>query len=699
MNAEPQKSERRWAELEKALAHVETWLAPEVERVARGFEGGQAGAFHGLVMGPDEARRALSDERRSRIPVDRAAAAKDLPEQTRLATLCGADAFDACVLLLALAPEVSSRFGRIYAFLQDDLARTRPTFDLVLNLIARDPAERLALRRRFAPDAPLIAERMIQTWGEPGGHWLTTQITLDAQILRLLTGDSGIDERLAGFVRLAPGTARAGTDDDSAAAAGASASLVRARRVWFDGPDSFAKRRAAAEAARLAGMPLIEIDETAIPADRPPAQIAALLVREAALRDAALFLDGLEDEDSREPCPFCTAFLAEAERKGAIAFLAGKQAWLRDGWAARGLARVAVPRPDASARQAIWTTSLAAHDLGLTADQIHVLARRYRLTGRQIETAAAVAAAAEPDARPDAASPNAAYRRVVAATRAQTGQRIGALAARRPPRARWEDLILPEDALRQLRELCRRVELRDSVLARWGERHRAGSARGVHALFAGSSGTGKTMAAEIVAGELGLDLFRISLPNTVSKYIGETEKNLDRIFDAAEDSNAILFFDEADAILGKRSEVRDSHDRYANLEISYLLQRMEEFDGVSILASNLRANIDDAFTRRLAFVIHFPFPDAAHRRRIWEGAWPDPDRRPRDVDLDRLASQFKLSGGSISNIAVAASFLAAEREQDVATGDVVTALRREFQKLGKPAAEQELRDSLTAGVA
>ncbi len=695
MNAEPQKSELRWAELEKALAHVESWLAPEVERVARGYEGGQAGAFHGLVMGPDEARRALAEADPSRAPVDRAAAANDLPDFARIAQLFGADAFDACVLLLALAPEISSRFGRLYGFLQDDLARTRPTFDLALGLLARGPAERLALRRRLAPDAPLLAERLIQPWREPAGHWLSTQFTLDPQILRLLTGDGGIDERLAGFARLAPWTPRAGTGEDANAAA-ASAALVRGGIVWLDGPDPSAKRRIAAEAARLAGMPLIEIDETAVPGDRPAAQTAALLVREAALRDAALFLDGLEDEDSREPCPFCAAFLAEAARQGGAAFLAGNQAWLRDGWAARGLARVAVPRPDAAARQAIWSATLAAHDLDLTADQTRGLARRYRLTGRQIETAAAVAAAMAPDGRTETTS---AYRRVVSATRAQTGQRIGALAARRPPRARWEDLVLPEDSLRQLRELCRRVELRERVLPRWSERHRAGSARGVHALFAGSSGTGKTMAAEIIAGELGLDLFRISVPNTVSKYIGETEKNLDRIFDAAEDSNAILFFDEADAILGKRSEVRDSHDRYANLEISYLLQRMEEFDGVSILASNLRANIDDAFTRRLAFVIHFPFPDAAHRRRIWEGAWPDPERRPRDVDLDRLASLFKLSGGSISNVAVAASFLAAEREQDVATGDVVTALRREFQKLGKPAAEQELRDSLTAGAA
>jgi hypothetical protein len=708
MNAEPKRAELRWAQIQRALTHVEGWLGPEVERVASTYDAGQPAGLHGVCIGPDEARRAVVNNPRPVAQLDLEGAAADLPEWPRLSGQFGLNAFDGCVLMLALAPEIETRFARLYGFVQDDLARARPGFDLILTLLAKGPADRLALRRRLAPDAPLLAHRLVHVRREPGELWLTSQLALDSQILRLITGDPGLDERLAAFARRVlpeAGTPRM-PEQQEASVRFANAMLERGRPVlaWFDGPDNVAKRRVAIEAARLAGLPLIEIDETGIPSDRPPAQTAALLVREGAFRNAILFLDGLEDDDTLEPCPFCAAFIAELHQQGGMAFLAGGQAWLRSGWAARGLIRIAVPRPGREERELIWERSLTAHGLTLTSDQTRMLSQRYRLTGHQIETAAAVAAAMEPEAEVSddegsGWSPELAFRRVVAATRAQTGQKMGTLAARRKPSARWDDLVLPEDSLRQLRELCRRVELRDSVLSSWGRRHRTGSARCVHALFAGSSGTGKTMAAEIIADELGLDLFRISVPNTVSKFIGETEKNLDRIFDAAEDSNAILFFDEADAILGKRSEVRDSHDRYANLEISYLLQRMEEFDGVSILASNLRANIDDAFTRRLSFVIHFPFPDAAHRRLIWEGAWPDEARRPRDLDFDRLAAAFKLSGGSISNIALAASFLAAEADQDVEVDHVVTALRREYQKLGKPASEAELHDSLTAGAA
>jgi AAA+ superfamily predicted ATPase len=703
--AELKRAEPRWAQIQKALTHVERWLGPEVERVARTYEAGQPAGLHGVCIGPDEARRAVTSDPRPVDALDLDGAAMDLPEWPRLSAQFGLGSFDGCVLMLALAPEIETRFARLYGFVQDDLSRAHPGFDLILTLLSGGPADRLALRRRLAPDAPLFAHRLVHSRREPGGLWLASQVLLDPQILRLITGDSGLDERLADFARrVLPGAGLARVADQHEAPVRiAAAKLKRGRPMlaWLDGPDRVAKRRVALEAAHLAGLPMIEIDETGIPGDRPPARTAALLVREGALQDAVLYLDGLDD-DGQEPCPFCAALIAELHQQGGMAFLAGGQAWLRSGWAAHGLTRIAVPRPGREERERIWEQSLMVHGLTLSPDQTRTLSRRYRLTGNQIETAVAVAAAMEPETCEEDASiwsPGPTFGRVVIATRAQTGRKIGALAARRRPSAKWDDLVLPEDSLRQLRELCRRVDLRDSVLSRWAGRQRTLSARGVHALFAGSSGTGKTMAAEIIADELGLDLFRISLPNTVSKFIGETEKNLDRIFDAAEDSNAILFFDEADSILGKRSEVRDSHDRYANLEISYLLQRMEEFDGVSILASNLRANIDDAFTRRLAFVIHFPFPDAAHRRLIWEGAWPNPAWRPRDLDLDKLAAAFKLSGGSISNIAVAASFLAAEADEDVNVGHVVTALRREYQKLGKPTGEAELYDSLAPGAA
>ena len=202
-------------------------------------------------------------------------------------------------------------------------------------------------------------------------------------------------------------------------------------------------------------------------------------------------------------------------------------------------------------------------------------------------------------------------------------------------------------------------------------------------LFSGPPGTGKTMAAEVIANELQLELYKIDLSQVVSKYIGETEKNLNRIFTAAETANAILFFDEADALFGKRSEVRDAHDRYANIEIGYLLQKMEEYEGISILTTNLRQNLDEAFVRRLAFTVHFPSPDEASRRRIWAGIWPSEMPLSEEVDLDCLARQFKLSGGNIKNIALAAAFLAAEAGSPVTMSHVLQGTKREYQKMGK----------------
>jgi SpoVK/Ycf46/Vps4 family AAA+-type ATPase len=281
-----------------------------------------------------------------------------------------------------------------------------------------------------------------------------------------------------------------------------------------------------------------------------------------------------------------------------------------------------------------------------------------------------------------------------AAARAQSGHDLAALSHKIEPKYTWEDIVLPDDALAQLHEVCQRVAHRHRVLGEWGFDRKLSLGKGVNALFAGPSGTGKTMAAEIIANALGLDLYRIDLARVVSKYIGETEKNLDRVFSAAENANAILFFDEADALFGKRSEVRDSHDRYANIEISYLLQKMEEYDGIAILATNLRQNLDDAFMRRLAFTVYFPFPDEASRRQIWTGIWTGiwPAETPldSDIDLDFLARQFKLSGGNIKNIALASAFLAAEDKRPVTMAHLFQATRREHQKMGKVLSETEL---------
>jgi SpoVK/Ycf46/Vps4 family AAA+-type ATPase len=231
------------------------------------------------------------------------------------------------------------------------------------------------------------------------------------------------------------------------------------------------------------------------------------------------------------------------------------------------------------------------------------------------------------------------------------------------------------------------------VMGTWGVGRKLASSNGVTILFAGPPGTGKTMAAEVIASELGLDLYKIDLSTIVSKYIGETEKNLERIFGEAQSSNAILFFDEADAIFGKRSEVKDAHDRYANIEVSYLLQRMEAYDGVTILATNLRANLDDAFTRRLQHAVDFPFPEEEYRLRIWQTLFPPDVPRQPDLDFAPLAKRFKLAGGNIRNVIVGAAFLAAADGGSVTMSHLLHGTRREMQKMGRLMNEPDLAAS------
>jgi SpoVK/Ycf46/Vps4 family AAA+-type ATPase len=272
---------------------------------------------------------------------------------------------------------------------------------------------------------------------------------------------------------------------------------------------------------------------------------------------------------------------------------------------------------------------------------------------------------------------------ISAACRLQSAPRLGSLARKIDPRNTWREIVLPADQTAQLKELCDQARHRHRVYGEWGFEGRLSLGKGLNALFSGPPGTGKTMAAEVIASELQLDLYKIDLSQVVSKYIGETEKNLHHIFSEAAMSQAILFFDEADALFGKRSEIKDAHDRYANIETGYLLQKMEEYEGIAILATNLRENMDEAFVRRMRFIIEFPFPDQQHRRRIWEVIFPEEAPLSQEVDMDRLARDIKLAGGNIRNIALAAAFYAAADGGRILTLHIEQAARREFQKLGR----------------
>jgi SpoVK/Ycf46/Vps4 family AAA+-type ATPase len=362
--------------------------------------------------------------------------------------------------------------------------------------------------------------------------------------------------------------------------------------------------------------------------------------------------------------------------------LAGRRTW-DPGWSEVVPFIHDVPPPDRSERAAAWRASVNG-DLSIGVDAGTVTGH-LRMTPAQIERAATAA-------RWNAI---AAGRKVTAAdlragARAQNAAGLERLARRVEPRVTWDDLVLPPETLRPLRGLAARARHRELVLDEWGLRGRSGgTGHGIAALFAGPSGTGKTLAAEVIADEVGLELYAIDLATVVDKYVGETEKNLDRIFTEANEVNALLFFDEADALFGRRSDVRDAHDRYANIEVAFLLQRMESFDGIAILATNLRSNVDDAFTRRLDAIVDFQPPDPERRKQLWELCLGRSAPRGPDLDLDFCAEAFELAGGNIRSIALAAGYAAAERGGTIGMIDLIAAIEQEYRKLGRLCSEAE----------
>jgi SpoVK/Ycf46/Vps4 family AAA+-type ATPase len=352
--------------------------------------------------------------------------------------------------------------------------------------------------------------------------------------------------------------------------------------------------------------------------------------------------------------------------------LATRDPWARPG---RAVVNVDAAKPSTEEQQHVWREALT-QEPERAAQDAATLASHFNLNVADIRGIAAQADGAALAPLWDSALRHA-------------RPALDQLAQRIDPVAGWDDLQLPEAETALLRQIAGQVAQRGAVYDDWGFRARMNRGLGISALFAGDSGTGKTMAAEAIARELNLLIYRIDLSAVVSKFIGETEKNLRKLFDGAEDSGAILFFDEADALFGKRSEVKDSHDRYANIEVNYLLQRMEAYRGLAILASNRKGALDNAFLRRLRFIVNFPMPAPAQRERIWRRIVP-PETPLEELDWARLA-QFGLSGGSIHNAALNAAFLAAGAGRKVGMPLVLEAIRGELRKLEKPVSEADFR--------
>jgi len=585
----------------------------------------------------------------------------------RLARTFQLDDLDVELLLIALAPDLDDRFEKLFGYLHDDVSRRRASVGLWLELCGLEAAGGAAWRK-LAPDGNLVSAQLVSI-EDPERPFLTRSLRVPDRVASFLVGNDELDAQVAALAFECDAVPGAGVETlERWLRADPRLAYVRERRGAAAAP-------LVAAAAVGSGRAALTVDMRRIRAEDDAVAVARLVVREAMLAGSVVVAGPLEAILPRG----ASAIQALAESRATVV-LSGAGNW-DPSWA-RSVPFVCEAQLPGAERGKLWHAALdGAMAPGVDAADATA---QFRLSPEQIKRAAAAARLqADGDGRRIEASD------LTAGARAQNAAGLERLARRIEPAVGLTDLVLTLDVLEQLRELTARARQRELVLNEWLMAGSASRRRGLTALFAGASGTGKTMAAEAVAGEMGLDLYVVDLASVVDKYVGETEKNLDRIFVEAESVNGVLLFDEADALFGKRSEVADAHDRYANVEIAYLLQRMEMFEGIAILATNLRSNLDEAFARRLDTLIDFPEPDEADRLKIWDRCLGTIAPRAADIDLAFLARAFKLSGGNIRNIAVAAAYYAAEARRPIAMRDLVRATQREYRKLGHMVVESE----------
>ena len=583
------------------------------------------------------------------------------PALMDLTARLGLSPFEQDVLLLCAAVAFDTRLPHLCARAQDDPQRPYPTFALALALFDEPSWDALSAAR------PLRAWRLIEIHQGRSEPLTTAALRADERIVNALKGLDDLDDRLAMYLQPVPQNTAALTPVSNRSVLTALQGLEadtdgRVPVLNLYGPDPEGQSLLAQELARLHGLTLYRADGASLPTAAGDADtLGRLWQREARLSPVGLLLDA-------QPETPPGVLRALGHQNASLLCVAS-----RDPVTGMNLPHLAleVPLPGPAEQEQQWLQALP----GLAPTRAGELAQQFTLGPA---TLARLAAQNTPETLWDAC-------------RESTRTALDTLATRVDVRAQWPDLVLPAEQLELLHQLTAQVRHRHTVYEDWGFAARLNRGLGISALFAGESGTGKTMAAEVIANDLKLDLVRIDLAGVVSKYIGETEKNLRRIFDAAEGGGAILLFDEADALFGKRSEVKDSHDRYANIEVNYLLQRIEGYRGIAILATNIRSAMDSAFTRRLRFIVTFPFPGLEERQRLWRQAYPaGVDISALDV---RVLARFALSGAGVQNAALASAFRAAARgDHTVQQTDALQAVRAELIKQERPISDPLLNN-------
>jgi hypothetical protein len=596
----------------------------------------------------------------------------------------GLDEIEARLLGALFALELDGDLARAITALGDDLTRRRPEVGLVTALVGGVDDDRLEAAHRAMGPAGALRRQRVLVFGQGDQPHATRPVRLSDRVVDHLRGQARLDELLAGYAQIAcPGQPEALVVEPAIRAQLERALGHPRARFVLTGPDAVGKTFTCSALLGRTYRTIIHANLTALLTDPDPfGDRLAALFRELVLHEgAALVLDaGSAGEHLDAAMAARLVPHLESARGPVVVTSTRKLTSLAT--AVPGLIELAVPLPSFRDRIALWRAALADDRLSGEGLDLELVAGRYALGAGGIHRAAERAVAAA--LLRDPVAPTLTQSDLGDAARQMFSSRLGTFAQRIPTSFRWSDLVLPEEPRQQLLEVARFARLRPHLLETWGFASKLPYGRGLSVILAGPPGTGKTMVAQILANELGYDLYRIDLSQIVNKYIGETEKNLARIFDEAETSHAVLFFDEADSLFAKRTDVKSSNDRYANLEVNFLLQRMETYDGVTLLATNLEQGLDPAFKRRVRFSVQFDLPEAADRERLWKSMFPAETPLDASIDWEALAAGFELTGGYIKRAALRAALAAShDRHRAIRQDDLLAAARQEYRDMGR----------------
>lgn len=650
----------------------------------------QSGKETGDAQSLTERANSLREHNRRRLSAD-------LP-WCRLVEIFQLSQTEQDILLIALAPELDLKYETLYAYLNNDVTRKWPTCELALRILSPWHAAETDFRPDLLPQAKLFEEGILRFTLVLGDRprWLANGIAVSPTVVSYLLDQRAMDHEIASFVSLRcfnrlwrDVPVRKQTKDllqNMGRYLNEPAKMAAPPILVFEGRPGCGRRAAAEALARELRCPMLIVDlETARSAGESLGKIAVSIALHQRLYQAMPYIvhgELLFDKEGNRLHEASALIKALDRATKPVVFSSAPSVPWRDLMKGRHLMFVPFSDLSATERFSVWKAATASVGHQVGEPVLRSVADRFVLTPGQIEAAVASGAQRQLVADNDHGDPNneAVW---LEAARVQSDHSLGQLAIKVNTIHTWDDLVLPLLILSQIQQITSAIRFRQVVYEEWGFETRLVLGKGLKLLFSGPSGTGKTMTAGVIAQDLGLDLYKIDLSCVVSKYIGETEKNLDRIFRAAQCSNAILFFDEADALFGKRSEVKDAHDRYANIEVAYLLQKLEEHDGTVILATNLSKNIDEAFARRMHYVVRFPLPDATDRERLWRGMFPAQAPLDDGIDFEFVASQFSFVGGDIKNIVLDTAFRAASDGGVITMSHLLRAISQHLIKQGR----------------